>query len=423
MDVYVLNEEGNPLMPTSPARARLLLKDKKARVVRKTPFTIQLTYKSKEYTQDLNLGIDPGSKTVGTAVRKNGTNKVVYASEVELKNDTKRKMDRRRNYRRTRRNRKTRYRKCRFLNRTRKKGWLPPTLESKIASIKKEIKFIFSILPVTRVIFEYASFDIHKLTNSKVWGHWYQKGPKFHFENTKAYVLYRDNYKCQYCKGKSKDPRLECHHVKFKSKGGTDKPTNLITLCETCHKKLHLEKITLTEKQLKACKNTVDATQVSIISKRIFEFLVSGIKKKGFKLVRTYGYLTKIKRRLIHLNKSDVKDAIAITLPKKNRYKKELRDPIGKSNFYKKICVPKGDYRLTFGKRSEKKIVARGKYKGFRKFDVVKYLGQIYVIRGLMAPRYAFLMDNTFKQIKLLPLPKFESLIRLQGRSSCIVII
>lgn len=422
MRVYVLSKENKPLMSCEPVIARLLLKEGKAKVARRTPFTIKLTYKSKEYTQDLSLGLDPGSKVLGTAVRRTGTNKIVYGSEVELRTDVKRKMDRRRMYRRMRRNRKTRYRECRFNNRARREGWLPPSVQSKVDSTKKEVRFIFSILPITRVVFEYSKFDIHKLTNPKVWGYWYQLGPKFQYENTKAYVLHRDGYKCQFCKGKSKDPRLECHHVKPRGKGGTDKPTNQLTLCSTCHEKVHSGEITLAERQLKTCKNTRDATQVSIISKRIFEFLVRGAKKRGFKLVKTYGYLTKVKRRLLVLGKTHVKDAIAASYPKRDGYKKELRIPVGRSNFYRKICVAKGDYRQTMGKRSEKKIVAKGRYKGFRKFDVVKYLGKVYSIRGMMASGYVTLMDSTFKQVKLLPIPKFGKLVRISTRKSCIVL-
>lgn len=404
-------------MPCKPRKARILLKEGKAKVIKRTPFTLQLKYGSSGYTQDLNLGIDPGSKIVGTAVRRNGTKEIVYVSEIDLRTDIKSKMDRRRRYRRNRRNRKTRYRECRFLNRKRPEGWLPPTLRSKVASTKKEIGFIFSILPITRVIFEYSKFDTHKLTNPKVWGYWYQKGPKFQFENAKAYVLDRDNYKCQCCKGKTKDPRLERHHIKPRSEGGSDKPINLITLCKTCHKTLHLEEIRLTERQLRACKSTKDATQVSIISKRVFEFLIKEAKEKGFKLVKTYGYLTKVKRRLLKLSKTHVKDAIVITYPKRDKYKKSLKRPTGRNNFYRKICVSKGDYQQTRGVRSQQKIPT-GKVQGFRKFDVVSYLGEIYVIKGRMSSGYVFLMDELRKKVDLKPIPKLCKLKRLQARSS-----
>ncbi len=418
--VYVISKDGKPLMPTKRhGKVRRWLRDGKARVVRRTPFTIKLLFETGDKTQDLNLGIDPGSKTLGTAVRVNDTKKVVYSSEVKLRTDIKSKMDRRRNYRKTRRNRKTRHRKCRFLNRTRKEGWLPPSVQSKVDSTKKEIKFIFSFLPISRVIFEYSKFDIHKLTNKFVKGFWYQLGNLYGWESTKAYVLDRDNYKCQACKGKSKDKRLQVHHVKYKRNGGTNKPSNLLTLCSTCHKQVHAGLLILTKKQLQSCKNTKDATQVSIISKRIWEFLKRGVKIKDFKIVRTYGYMTKVKRRLLKIKKDHNLDALACTYPKKDHYRKGLRKPRIKSNFYTKICVNEGDYRKTMGKRSEKKMPT-GKILGFRKFDIVRYLGKIYSIKGRMSSGYANLMDKGGKDLKLRPLPKFDKLIRLQGRSSCI---
>jgi len=119
MEVYVLNKKGKPLMPCKPVIARLLLKDSKARVVRRTPFTIQLLYDTTEYKQEIIAGMDSGSKKIGCAAISNG--KVVYTSEIEIRNDITTKMIRRRTYRRTRRNRKTRYRKPRFDNRANSK--------------------------------------------------------------------------------------------------------------------------------------------------------------------------------------------------------------------------------------------------------------------------------------------------------------
>ena len=108
MFVYVLNKEGKPLMPTNPAKARMLLKFNKAKVVRKTPFTIKLTYDSSSYTQPIIAGMDTGSKVVGCAAIANGN--VLYQSEVTLRQDVSDKMQQRQMYRRTRRGRKTRYR-------------------------------------------------------------------------------------------------------------------------------------------------------------------------------------------------------------------------------------------------------------------------------------------------------------------------
>lgn len=160
--IYVINYNSEPLMPCSNVIARLLLKEGKAKVKRKTPFTIKLTYETINYTQDLILGVDTGSAHIGSAV-VNGNNEVVYLSQIEIRNDITDKMTQRSKYRRNRRNRKTRYRKARWLNRRNsiKKDRFSPTMISKINSHLKEIKFVKSILPITKVILETATFDTH----------------------------------------------------------------------------------------------------------------------------------------------------------------------------------------------------------------------------------------------------------------------
>ena len=243
--VYVISQDGKPLMPCSNPIARLLLKQGKAKVKSREPFTIKLTYETTGYTQDLTLGVDTGSGTIGTAVSKDNGD-IVYMSEVVVRNDIADKMAQRAKYRRNRRNRKTRYRKARWLNRKNsiKSDRFSPTMISKLHSHVKEIEYVKSILPITTMVFETGQFDTHlmknpSLANPKVrpWG--YQKGANYGFENTKAMILNRDNYTCQCCKGKHKDSKLEVHHIVFRSQGGSDEASNLITLCHTCHKNLH----------------------------------------------------------------------------------------------------------------------------------------------------------------------------------------
>lgn len=165
--VYVLNKYGQPLMPTNRyGKVRHLLKDSKAKVVNRCPFTIKLLYDSTNYTQNLTLGIDTGSGTLGSAVSDDNGN-VVYMSKVVVRNDITDKMTRRAKYRRNRRNRKTRYRKARWLNRRNsiKKDRFSPTMISKFHSHIKEIEYIKSILPITTLVLETAQFDTHLLEN------------------------------------------------------------------------------------------------------------------------------------------------------------------------------------------------------------------------------------------------------------------
>lgn len=247
--VYVISKDNKPLMPCSNVIARLLLKHGKAKIKKREPFTVKLTYETTGYTQVLTLGVDAGSGTIGAAVSTNN-GEIVYMSEVVVRNDIADKMIQRAKYRRNRRSRKTRYRKARWLNRANsiRTDRFSPTMQSKLYSHVKEIEYIKSILPVTAMVFETGQFDTHlmknpNLANPKV-KHWgYQKGTNYGFENTKAMVLNRDNYTCQYCKGKHKDSKLEVHHIIFRSQGGSDEGSNLVVLCHTCHKDLHSGKI------------------------------------------------------------------------------------------------------------------------------------------------------------------------------------
>jgi len=350
MEVYVLNKEGNPLMPCKPAIARLLLKEGKAKCVRKDPFTIKMLVDTTEYVQEVVAGMDTGSKTIGCAAITNG--KVVYQSEIQIRQDVSKKMEQRKMYRRNRRGRKTRYRKARWQNRCymRKEGRLAPSIKSKVDSHLREKKFVESILPISRWKVETASFDIHKISNPEV-GRWdYQKGNQKGFYNVKAYVMHRDGYQCQKCK--TKKGKLHVHHIVFRSNGGTDAPSNLITLCEDCHDRLHNG-----EFKIKGVKSkTKHATEIGIIKSQL---------KKGFDgFEETFGYETKFKReQVLQLPKSHHFDAVAICCEEG-----ELVDLA--ANVYFKKHVSKGDYQQTTGSRSEKRIPT-GKLFGLRKFDYI----------------------------------------------------
>ena len=182
-------------MPCSNAIARILLKQKKAKVKSREPFVIKLLYDTTEYTQELTLGVDTGSGTIGTAVSDKKGN-IVYMSEVRVRNDITHAMTQRRKYRKSRRSRKTRYRKPRFNNRknSRRNERFSPTVTSKIHSHVREIEYIRSILPVAKIVLETGQFDPHLMKNPALadpkvrpWG--YQKGPNYGYENTRAMVL------------------------------------------------------------------------------------------------------------------------------------------------------------------------------------------------------------------------------------------
>lgn len=393
-------------MPCTNVIGRLLLKQGKAKVKRREPFTIKLNYQTTEFVQPVTLGIDTGSSKIGSsAVKNNGD--VLYLSEIEIRNDITDKMKQRSKYRRNRRNRKTRYREARWLNRKNsiKKDRFSPTMVSKINSHLKEINFVKSILPITNIILETATFDPHALKNPAVLKNkWlYQKGVNYGFANTKAYVLDRDNYTCQHCKGKSKNNRLEVHHIVFRSYGGSDEESNLVTLCQECHNKLHKGIISL---QLKGKRKgqLKHATQMNSIRIQLL---------KQLNCEETFGFITKEHRQLMGLPKEHYMDAVAIASQGESVVFKV-------DNILFKKCVADGDYQQTKGVRSEKRINT-GKIGGFRKFDKVKYQGKEYFIKGRMSTGYAILMNIEGEKADLKPIPKFNKLKRIQARKSWIM--
>ena len=410
--VYVLDMNGLPLMPTTRhGKVRHLLETGKAKVIKRSPFTIKLLYKTTNFVQPLTLGVDTGSGTFATAVC-NEKCEILYTSEVEVRNDIAEKMKRRREYRRTRRNRKTRYRQVRFLNRknSTKSDRHSPTMLSKLHSHEAEIKRIKSILPISTLVFETATFDTHLMKSPQMNRHWgYQQGPCYGFENVKMMVRARDNYICQHCKGKKKDDRINVHHIVFRSNGGSDEPENLIILCKTCHDALHAGKIKL-KLNGKSKGSLKFATQMNEIRSQLL--------KKYPEAIETFGFVTKMNRLVNHLPKEHFIDACMVaSAGKMIKFKTKI--------LYLKHSVPKGDYRQTNGVRSEKKLTT-GKLCGFRKFDKVKYFGKVYFIKGRIYTGYCKLMDIYGKTIdfsqakKGFKSPKLTNCQRISARKSVI---
>lgn len=301
--VYVLSHTGPALMPTQRhGKVRRLLRDGLAHVVTRTPFTIQLDYESTEFTQPVTLGVDAGSTHVGLSATTD--TKELFSAEVMLRTDIVKLLSQRREARRNRRSR-LRYRAPRFDNRKRPDGWLAPSVENRVQTHLKLIEKVRSILPVTRTVIEVAQFDQQLLKNPDISGEQYQQGEQMGFWNTREYVLCRDGHKCQHCKGKSKDPILNVHHIESRQTGG-DAPNNLITLCETCHKAYHKGEI-----QLKVRRGTSlrDAAVMNIMRWELYR------RAKAFwqDVSLTYGYITKYTRIHAGLEKSHRIDARCIS--------------------------------------------------------------------------------------------------------------
>ena len=357
-------------MPTeNHAKVRILLKTKKAKVTKRCPFTIQLAYDSTNYTQEVTLGVDAGSKHIGLSATTK--DKVLFESDVELRNDIADLLSTRRQNRRTRRNRKTRYRKPRFNNRRRKDGWLAPSVQNKVNTHLTVIRKAHEILPIAKIIVEVASFDIQKIKNPTISGTKYQQGERLGFWNIREYVLFRDGHTCQCCKGKSKDKILNVHHIESRKTGG-DAPNNLITLCETCHTGYHKGTVKL-PKTIRRGMSFRDATFMGIMRWAFYNKL----KEIYPNVSLTYGYITKNTRIESGLPKDHYIDARCIS-----GNPKAVSD--GTVYYQKKVrCHNRQIHKNTILKGgNRKRNQAPYEVMGFRLYDKVKWKTQSCFIFG-----------------------------------------
>ena len=363
--IYVLSKFGKPLMPTERAGwVRRALRSGMAKVVRRTPFTIQLLYDSTEYIQEITLGVDAGSKFIGLSATTE--QKEVFAAEVQLRTDIVDLLSTRKSLRRTRRNRKTRYRKVRFFNRKKPKGWLAPSVRWKIEAHKRIIRFVHKILPISKIIVETAQFDIQKIKNPDIQGEQYQLGDQLGFANVREYVLYRDGHKCQLC-GKSKI-KLHVHHIESRKTGG-DSPGNLVTLCLDCHDKVHAG-----TKQLKKRRGASfrDATGMVIMRPT----LLKELREEYSVVEEIFGYATKEIRRRHSFEKSHINDARCIggNLPARLSRPFAVRFVRRHNRQIHKMKTLKGGVR---------KLNQSPRYVfGFQLFDKVEFKGQECFIFG-----------------------------------------
>ena len=350
--VYVLSKRGKPLMPCSPRKARRLLDAGRAEVVSRTPFTIRLAMATGESVQPVTLGVDPGYAHVGLSAISD--RKELYAADAKLRTDIVKLNAERAAYRRTRRNRKTWYRKPRFLNRKKSAGWLAPSIQHKLDSTVRLVEGIKNMLPVSKVVVEVAAFDIQRIKNSDISGVAYQQGEQSGFWNVREYVLFRDGHTCQHCKGKSKDPILNIHHIESRQTGG-DRPQNLITLCKTCHDQHHRKEIVL---KVRPSKGFRAETFMTMVRWR----LANQLREMGYITGHTYGYRTKSGRIALGLSKSHIHDAFVIAGG-------NGQQRLGDNLFVQQ--VRKCNRKLFKGARSHIRNTAPRYIKGFQRFDKV----------------------------------------------------
>lgn len=310
MRVPVKNMRGKNLMPCTQRKARILLRQKKAKIIGYKPFTIQLQIATGETVQEIQVGVDEGAVHIGLAITS--CNKVLIKGEIELRHQSKVQksitelLTARATLRKSRRNRKTRYRQPRFLNRKKAENWLPPSLQARINATFFWINKFLSLLPSAKLHIEVGKFDTAKMINPEINGVNYQQGQCYGYYDVRYFVFARDNYTCQVCG--AKDKILQTHHIKFRSNGGTDRADNLITVCTDCHThKNHQADGILYKWQAenKKVKQYKEPPFMNILRHRTF--------KKYPDATITYGSETTPRRKELGLEKTHYNDAIAIS--------------------------------------------------------------------------------------------------------------
>jgi 5-methylcytosine-specific restriction endonuclease McrA len=371
--IYVVAASGTPLMPTkNQKKVWYWLRKGLAEVVSREPLTIRLRFETTEYTQPVTLGIDTGSQTVGIAATSNS--EVVYQAEMHLRDDITSKVTQRRQYRRTRRSRKTRYRPARWVNRRRPDGWLPPSVRSKCDATLKAVRRVASLLPVSQVNIELASFDTQKIQYPEISGVCYQQG-ELQGYLLREYLLHKWQRKCAYCQAEGIPLQIE--HLVPKSRRGSDRASNLTLACEPCNRRKGnqtAEEFGYPELQAQGRVPLRDAAHVSSLKTAVLKSLQELFGPSHVRV--TYGYETKYKRiQILGLPKSHHHDAIAIACGLG-----EMIKPL--PIVYQFRCLPRGNYQLYNGKHSEHKVWAPKKVKGWMLYEIVEAKGVIGYIGG-----------------------------------------
>jgi 5-methylcytosine-specific restriction endonuclease McrA len=366
--VYVLNMRGQPLMPTTPRRARLLLKEEKAQVIRRAPFTIQLLYATGEVKQPIVLGIDAGYSIVGfSAISEQ---KELLAGELVLRKDVSKRITKRSMYRRSRRGRLW-YRKPRFLNRiaSKKKYWFAPSIQHKLDSHIRLVEILRKLLPITTTIVEVASFDTQKLDNPDIKNIEYQQGLLLGY-TVRNYLLEKWSHQCVYCK--NTNIKLEIEHIIPKSRGGTDRIDNLTISCRKCNLEKGNKFVSecspklqkkISEIEQKAKKSYKAATFMTMMRKKLVEKL---------NCHHTYGDFTKYQRTKIGLSKSHVNDAFVIAGGKKHP----------RSQLFNVKQIRRNYRSIQTNRKGFKPSIRKQRY-SFQPNDLVSYNNCLYRVKGV----------------------------------------
>jgi 5-methylcytosine-specific restriction endonuclease McrA len=311
--VFVIDTNKKPCNPIHPGAARKLLTDGKAAVFKSYPFTIILKSVSTEPVEAIQLKIDPGSKTTGIALVQ-GT-KVIFGAELTHRSRAiKASLDSRRSLRRGRRNRKTRYRQPRFLNRSRREGWLAPSLQHRVDTTLTWVNKLIKLTPVFGISQELVRFDLQQIENPEISSIEYQQGELAGYE-VREYLLEKWDRKCSYCD--VKDVPLQIEHIVPKAKGGTNRVSNLCLACDACNKKKgtqDIEKFLAKKPEiLKKIKTQAKAPLKDAAAVNSTRWVLRwGLKETGLPVVTGSGGKTKFNRSRLDLPKAHWIDAACV---------------------------------------------------------------------------------------------------------------
>ena len=382
--VFVLDKNKQPLDPTHPAKARKLLKGGRAKVFRRYPFTIIMQDLEEKncVTHNHQLKIDPGSKTTGLAILQE--NQVLWGAELSHRGSQIRDaLTSRRQLRRTRRSQKTRYRKPRFNNRKRLEGWLPPSLQSRVENTMTWVNRLAKFCPITGISLEFVKFDLPKLENPEISGIQYQQGELQGYE-VREYLLEKWGRQCAYCA--VKDVPLEIEHIKPKSKGGTNRISNLTLACHECNQDKGNQEIEdflsgkpdlLKRIQSKTKKPLADATAVNATRWKLYESL----QQTGLPVETGSGGLTKFNRTARGISKTHWLEATCVgkSTPENLKFKTKIPLLITATGHGSRQMVRTDKYGFP------KRYVPRYKFvEGFQTGDIVK----AYVTKGKKKGEY-----------------------------------
>ena len=311
--VAVVANSGIPLMPTSNARARILLRKGRAVIFCRDPFTIKIIDRETGSTQPVEYKSDVGYKHVGISICSEKHEYVSEQRDIDIK-ETEHHNDARK-FRRTRRNRK-RYRAPRFNNRKIPEGWLPPSIRHRMESQVEIYRRYAKVMPITRAVFEMGKFDTQLLkaveSGSPVpQGTDYQQGERYQYETLRQAVFSRDKYTCQICgKGIGQNAVLRIHHIGFWKGDRTNRMPNLLTVCTGCHTSKNHKPGGKLYKMVPKLKPFKGATFMTAVRWQMLH-LVKAVDT-NIDVHIQYGAKTKLARQMLGINKSHANDAYAI---------------------------------------------------------------------------------------------------------------